>query len=135
VSKIVGILILLLLSEVSFAAAFKCTGTLTGVRTEGASEKQIGPQPDSNHYELEISNWKKNSIRVVEIIKGKRYPGDIPAKVVNGVYQTDHTIKRGNTISTTQIQFDVHSKKAAIVYTLTKGKVSIRSEFDGYCEE
>lgn len=72
--KVAGILILLIVSEASFASTFKCTGTLTRVRTEGAAEKRIGPQPDSNHYELEISNWKKNSLRVVEIIKGKRYP-------------------------------------------------------------
>jgi hypothetical protein len=130
--KVAGTLILLLVSEVSFAEVFKCTGSLTRTRTDGASEEQIGPKPNSNHYELEISNWEKNSIRFVQFIEGKRYSGDIPAKVANGVYQTDHTMKKGNVISTAQIQFDVHSKKALILYTLTRGKVSIRSEFDGY---
>ena len=124
-----------LVSEVAIADVFKCDhGMLTRVRTEGSSVKQLGPAPNSGQYELEISNWKKNSIGFTEIVKGKRFEGSIPAEVSEGIYRADHTIKKGNTISTTNIEFNVHSKKALIVYTLTKGKISIRSTFDGYCE-
>ena len=126
---------LMFVSEVALADVFKCDhGLLTRVKTEGSSVKQLGPIPNSGQYELEISNWKKNSIGVTEILKGKRFKESIPAEVSEGIYRTDHTMKKGNTISTTNIEFNVHSKKALIVYTLTKGNISIRSTFDGYCE-
>lgn len=133
VGKVFAGLVLGLVATAATADAFKCDGSLTRVRTEGSSVKQIGPKPYNGAYKLEISDWNKSSIKIVETVNGKSYPDNIPVVVTNGVYVTDHTMKKGSTVSTTKINFNVHTKDASIIYVMTKGAVSIESTFTGSC--
>lgn len=125
--------ICILASGAVLADLFSCNGDLTRIRTEDPNKGQIGPKPCNNAYELEISNWGKNTLKVTESINGKRFSGSFPATIKDGIYTVDHTEKNGQVMGTTKIKFNIHSKGASIVSVMTRGNVSMESTLNGFC--
>lgn len=115
----------------AYATTYKCSGDLRFERIiDGRSE--IKTDKRENLFELQMSQWAKDKITIVDNM-GKGAKTTVDQITKGGILRVDNTQRKGQVVTTVEVDFDLHSKNAVITLAMTRGNKTLKRTLTGQC--
>lgn len=108
----------------AYATTYKCSGDLRFERIiDGRSEVKTDKR--ENLFDLQTSQWAKDKITIVDNM-GKGAKTTVEQITTNGTLRVDNTQRKGQVVTTVEVDFDLHSKDAVITIAMTRGNKTLK---------